>query len=78
MQYQILQTNIKRTKWQTARGITNEILGAEGLKGVDFVWGGVLRVRLFLLSGFGISFFLIFFNAFFIILDLSRVFLSIA
>ena len=32
MQYQILQTNITRTIWQTVRRITNEILGVKGLK----------------------------------------------
>ena len=33
IQYQILQTNIIRTVWQTERRITNEILGGKGLKG---------------------------------------------
>ena len=33
IQYQILQTNITRTVWQTVRSITNKILGVEGLKG---------------------------------------------
>ena len=32
IQYQILQTNITRTVWQTVRRITNEILGVKGLK----------------------------------------------
>ena len=32
IQYQILQTNITRTIWQTVRRITNEILGVKGLK----------------------------------------------
>ena len=32
IQYQILQTNITRTVWQTVRIITNEILGVKGLK----------------------------------------------
>ena len=32
IQYQILQTNITRTVWQTVRRITNEILGVEGLQ----------------------------------------------
>ena len=32
IQHQILQTNIRRTIWQTVRRITNEILGVEGLK----------------------------------------------
>ena len=31
IQYQILQTNITRTVWQTVRRITNEILGVTGL-----------------------------------------------
>ena len=31
MQYQILQTNITRTVWQTVMRITNEILGKKGL-----------------------------------------------
>ena len=32
IQYQILQTNIIRTVWQTVRRITNEILGVKGLR----------------------------------------------
>ena len=32
IQYQILQTNITRTVWETVRRITNEILGVKGLK----------------------------------------------
>ena len=32
IQYQILQTNITRTVWQTVRRITNEILGVTGFK----------------------------------------------
>ena len=32
IQYQILQTNVTRTIWQTVRRITNEILGVKGLK----------------------------------------------
>ena len=32
IQYQILQTNITRTVWQTVRRITNEILGVKGLQ----------------------------------------------
>ena len=35
IQYQILQTNITRTMWQTARRITNEILG---VKSIFFFW----------------------------------------
>ena len=31
IQYQILQTNVTRTIWQTVRRITNEILGVKGL-----------------------------------------------
>ena len=31
IQYQILQTNIARTEWQTVRRITNEMLGVKGL-----------------------------------------------
>ena len=31
IQYQILQTNITRTVWQTLRRITNETLGVKGL-----------------------------------------------
>ena len=31
-QYQILQTNITRTVWQTVRRVTNEILGVEELR----------------------------------------------
>ena len=34
MQYQILQTNITRTVWQTVRRINNEILGVKGLTDV--------------------------------------------
>ena len=30
IQYQILQTNITRTVWQTVRRITNKILGVQG------------------------------------------------
>ena len=33
IQYQILQTNIIRTVWQTLRKITNEILRVKGLTG---------------------------------------------
>ena len=32
IQYQILQTNITRTVYQTVRRITNQILGVKGLK----------------------------------------------
>ena len=32
IQYQILQTNIIKTVWQTVKRITNEILGVKGLK----------------------------------------------
>ena len=32
MQYQILQTNITKTVWQTVRRITNEILVVKGLR----------------------------------------------
>ena len=36
IQYIILQTNITRTVWQTARRISDEILGVKGLsKGKD-------------------------------------------
>ena len=35
IQYQILQTNITRTVWQTVRRITNEILGVTGLINVS-------------------------------------------
>ena len=31
IQYQILQTNITRTVWQTVRRVTNEILGVKEL-----------------------------------------------
>ena len=31
VQYQIPQTNVTRTVWQTVRRITNEILGVKGL-----------------------------------------------
>ena len=31
IQYQILQTNLTRTEWQTVRRITEEILGVNGL-----------------------------------------------
>ena len=34
IQYQIIQTNIRRTVWQTVRRITNEILGVKGLKDI--------------------------------------------
>ena len=43
IQYQILQTNIMRTVWQTVRRITKEILGVKGLK----MWE---RGRLFILN----------------------------
>ena len=32
IQYQILQTNITRTVWQTVTRITNEVLGVKGLR----------------------------------------------
>ena len=32
IQYQILQTNITRTVWETVRRVTNEILGVKGLR----------------------------------------------
>ena len=32
VQYQILQTDIKRTVWEILRRTTNEILGVKGLK----------------------------------------------
>ena len=35
IQYQIYQTNIIRTVWQTVRRITNEILGVGGLKKLE-------------------------------------------
>ena len=35
IQYQILQTNITKTVWQTVRRITNEILGVTGLINVS-------------------------------------------
>ena len=37
IQCQILQTNIKRTIWQTVRRITNEILGVKGLKWLTMI-----------------------------------------
>ena len=43
IQYQILQTNIMRTVWQTVRRTTKEILGVKGLK----MWE---RGRLFILN----------------------------
>ena len=36
IQYRILRTNITRTVWQTVRRITDEILGAEGVKEKEF------------------------------------------
>ena len=39
IQYQILQTNITRTVWQTVRRITNEILGVKGLINVIIYLG---------------------------------------
>ena len=36
IQYQILQTNITRTVWQTVRRITNEILGVKRLSQIMF------------------------------------------
>ena len=36
IQYQILQTDITRTVWQTVRRITNEILGVKGLSQIMF------------------------------------------
>ena len=41
IQYQILQTNITRTVWQTVRRITNEILGAKGLSKIMILAGEV-------------------------------------
>ena len=38
MQYQILQTNITRTVWQTIRRITNEILGVKRLSSLRKVF----------------------------------------
>ena len=35
IRYQILQTNTMRIIWQTVRGITNEILGVQGLNNQD-------------------------------------------
>ena len=35
IQYQILQTDIIRIVWKTAKKITNEILGVEGLRFCD-------------------------------------------
>ena len=32
IQYQILQTNITRTVWETVRRVTDEILGVKGLR----------------------------------------------
>ena len=37
IQCQILQTNIKRTIWQTVRRITNKILGVKGLKWLTMI-----------------------------------------
>ena len=39
IQYQILQTNIIRTVWQTVRRITNELLGVKGLSNCAFCQG---------------------------------------
>ena len=39
-QYQILQTNITRTVWQTVRRIANEILG---VKGLSAIWWNKLK-----------------------------------
>ena len=55
IQYQILQTNIRRTVWQTVRRITNEILG---VKGLTAIYSLLLKVNLGLhfvlfLHGFG-------------------------
>ena len=44
IQYQILQTNITRTVWQTVRRITNEILGVKGWK----YWSSVISLLFFL------------------------------
>ena len=41
IQYQILQTNITRTAWQTVRRITNEILGVKGLSKIMILAGEV-------------------------------------
>ena len=41
IQYQILQTNITRTVWQTVWRITNEILGAKGLSKIMILAGEV-------------------------------------
>ena len=37
IQYQILQTNITRTVWQTVWRITNEILGDKGLSHTPYI-----------------------------------------
>ena len=41
MQYQILQTNITRTTWQTVKRITNDILGVKGLGTSNYSSPGV-------------------------------------
>ena len=42
IQYQILQTNITRTVWQTVRRITHEILGVKELTEVFNIWSHLL------------------------------------
>ena len=44
IQYQILQTSITRTLWQTVKRITNEILGVKGLKLILICWIVIYRL----------------------------------
>ena len=46
IQFQILQTNITRTVWQTVSRITNEILGVKGLMVNGQAISGLLRALL--------------------------------
>ena len=47
VQYQILQTNITRTVWQTVRRITNEILGVKSAAETLAVTEGLIEVIAF-------------------------------
>ena len=43
--YQILQTNITRTVWQTLRRITNEILGVKRLRVGGYIWQQGMKLQ---------------------------------
>ena len=57
IQYQILKTNITRTKWHTVRRITSEILGVKGsefLPEISFIFTHVHFVFVFILQPKGV------------------------